>query len=405
MYELSSSLKIYRIWFAGVSFLLFQFFLQLSSGVIISSLKDELQLSGLAIGILASSFYYVYTAMQIPVGILFDRYNTRNLLTTTAFFCSFGCILFSISHSLASLFFGRFLMGAGASFAFIGVSHLLRTYFPLRRFSFMMGLSETLGFTCTVLAMICMSNVVHYWGWRGFIQIAGFIGLVISILCWQFIPSETDKKAANVNIIPQMKSILTNKTAWINGLFVGLVFTVVTVFGALWAVPFIQLKIACNLNQATVISTMLLLGAGLSCPLFGKFSNNLRHRKSLMHASCLSTAALLLIIIFKSIESPYTLGILMFCTGLCCGAYLLSYTIANEITAPEARSTATGFTNTLAMITAPLFQPLIGYFLDISNTTGTLTLQNYQFALLIIPAAVLVGNILIFFLPDGGNNY
>lgn len=395
-----TSHKKYTIWFTGVSFLLFQFFLQLSSGVIITALNAELKLSSLAVGMLASAFYYVYTAMQIPVGLLFDRYCSRNLLALNVFFCALGCFIFSLSHCFLALFLGRFLMGAAASFAFIGLSHLLRRYFTLREFPFMMGLSETLGFSMTVLAMISMSSLLNIWGWRGFIQAAGCTGLLITALCLRYIPKEPKKIALKTEVFSELRSLLLNKAAWINGFFVGLVFSVITVFGALWAVPFVQLKIACTLNQATIISTMLLLGAGLSCPLFGKLSTFFSQRKPLMHASCFSTLLLLLTILFQPMQNAFYLGFLMFATGLCCGSYLLSYTIANELTPPQARSTATGFTNTLAMITAPLFQPLIGFFLDISKTGTTLTLENYQFALLVVPLAVLLGNLLVFFLPE-----
>ena len=74
----------------GVTFVLFQFFLQLSSGVIINSIMTEMKLTALMAGILSSSFYLIYTIMQIPVGILFDRQSTRLLLSISAIVCSFG---------------------------------------------------------------------------------------------------------------------------------------------------------------------------------------------------------------------------------------------------------------------------------------------------------------------------
>ncbi|WP_332247941.1 MFS transporter [Legionella tunisiensis] len=156
------------IWLVGVSFVLFQFFLQLSSGVIIGAIMHDMQLSAWQAGLLSSSFYYVYTSMQIPVGMLFDRKNTRLLLTLNALLCTIGCIFFAQSTSLFSLIIGRLLIGAGSAFAFVGLSHLLRQHFPLKQFAFMIGLSETLGFLITMFGLIGLGALIGEWGMAKF---------------------------------------------------------------------------------------------------------------------------------------------------------------------------------------------------------------------------------------------
>lgn len=388
------------IWLIGVFFLLFQFFLQLSSGIVIGAIMHEQSLSALTAGLLSSAFYYVYTTFQIPVGLLFDRYNTRYLLSFNAALCAIGCFMFAYGHSLTALFFGRFIIGAGSAFAFVGLSHLLRQHFPLRKYAFMIGVSETLGFTITVFGMIGMGSFINHFGWRYFIASAGVIGLFISLLCWHLIP-DNKPKIRNPNYKDQLIQILKNKLAWINGIFVGLEFSVITVFGALWAVPFLQLKLDCSLKVASILTSMILLGAGLSCPIFGQLSIHLAKRKPLLHASCLSTALLMLILLFLPMQNILLVGLLLFLIGLCCGAYMLAYSIANELAPAESLSTCTGFTNTLAMLSAPLLQPFVGYLLDkVSSTPGVYSLGDYQIALLIIPLALGLASVLAHFLPE-----
>lgn len=388
------------IWLIGVFFLLFQFFLQLSSGIVIGTIMHEQNLSALTAGLLSSAFYYVYTTFQIPVGLLFDRYNTRLLLSVNAALCALGCFLFASGHSLPALFFGRFIIGAGSAFAFVGLSHLLRQHYPLRQYAFMIGLSETIGFTATVLAMIGMGSLITNLGWRSFITTAGIIGLFIAALCWKFIP---DNKPTSINhqYKKQLIDILKNKLAWINGFFVCLEFSVITVFAALWAVPFLQLKLNCDLKIASILTSMILLGAGLSCPVFGQLSIYFTKRKPLIHASCLSTALLMMIAIYTPMHSLFLVGLLMFAIGLCCGAYMLAYSIANELAPTESLSTCTGFTNTIAMLSAPLLQPFVGYLLDkVSNQPGVYTLGDYQTALLILPIGLVLASVLVHFLPE-----
>lgn len=386
------------IWLIGVSFLLFQFFLQLSSGIIVGAIMNEQGMTALTAGLLSSSFYYVYTTFQIPVGLLFDRYNTRTLLFVNATLCAIGCFIFAAGHSLPLLFLGRLVIGAGSAFAFIGLSHLLRQHFPLKQYAFMIGLSETLGFTMTVLGMIGLGTFITHLGWRLFITGAGFLGLFIALLCWRFIPNHQPNITVSHNYKKQLLFILKNKLAWVNGLFVCLEFSVITVFGAMWAVPFIQLKLDCTIKVASILTSMILLGAGLSCPVFGQLSMYFNKRKPLIHASCISTAILVLITLYLPTHNTLLMGSLMFAIGLCCGAYMLAYSISNELAPPEALSTCTGFTNTLAMLSAPLLQPLVGLLLDLFNQKPTL--PDYQGALLIIPAACILASVLVHFLPE-----
>ncbi|MGM9452462.1 MFS transporter [Legionella bozemanae] len=389
------------IWLVGVFFLLFQFFLQLSSGIVIGAIMHEKHLTAFTAGLLSSAFYYVYTTMQIPVGLLFDRFNTRTLMSLNALLCALGCFLFSTGYNLFVLFLGRLIIGGGSAFAFVGMTRILRQHYPLKQYAFMIGLTETLGFTVTVFSMIGMGSQINRISWHYFLAGSGAIGLLIAVLCAAFIPSNKPV----INDYQQYKKylvlMLKNKLVWFNGLFVGLEFSVITVFAAMWAVPFLQLKLKCSLECASILTSMILLGAGLSCPIYGWLSIQLSRRKPLIHISCLSTAILFILVLYLPIQHMLLVGVMLFAIGLCCGAYMLAFTIANELAPPESLSACTGFTNTLAMATAPLLQPLVGYLLDyFKGNTNIHTLGDYQFTLLIIPAALIIASVLSQFLPE-----
>jgi len=400
-YSNPPSPRRYTIWFVGVFFVLFQFFLQLSSGVVIQSITEEMHLSALAAGILGSSFYYVYTSLQIPVGILFDLKSTRMLLACAALVCSLGCVLFAHSNSFSALIATRLIIGAGAAFAFIGLSHLLRQHFPLNQFAFMIGLSETLGFIITMLGIISLGVLVQQWGWRAFINGATVVGVLIAWLCWRIVPPNRKSPARQtLSHKKQFLAILRSGPIWINGLFVGLSFTVITVFGAMWAVPFIQVKLSCDLSVASILDSMLFLGGAISCPLFGYLAGRFKRRPIIL-VSCLSTAFLIWLILFLPTRSSWLLGLLMFLIGLCCGAYMLAYSIANEQAPDGTLSTCTGFINTLAMLSAPIMQPLVGFILDwVGKDNNAHTLYAFQLALSIVPAGLILAAGFAMMLPE-----
>lgn len=392
----------YIIWFIGVSFVLFQFFLQLSSGVIINKIMTEMHLSALHGGLLSGAFYVVYTGMQIPVGIWFERFNNRVLLTSSALICSLGCFLFAHSYSYIGLIGSRIIIGFGSSFAFVGLCQLLRRYFPLRQFSFLIGLSETFGFILCVVGMFTLGEFVTHFGWRLFFQGAMWAGLIITTATWLIIPNtRPDLQHANLlSTHAQLSKIIRNKLAWVNGLFVACGFMVITIFAAMWAVPFLQLKLHCDLNQASQLDAMLYLGVAISCPLLGQLHAALPQRKLLLILTSAITGILLGFLIYVPITSLVLCGALLFAIGLFSGNYMLAYSISNEITDPSAKSTATGFTNTIATLT-PLLQPLIGKIIDSLDASAPFAkLLHYQYALSILPIALFIAAFLVLFLPE-----
>lgn len=396
-----SVIKIdYSIWLVCTSFVLLQFFLQLSSGIVIGSIMYEMNLSALTASILSGSFYIIYTILQIPAGILCDKKNPRTILTLSALACSAGCIFFAASHTLPGLFFGRMIIGIGSSFAFVCLIHMVRSHYPIKYFSTLIGTSETLGFAATVIGIIGMGRIISYWGWRNFIDLAALLAAIIAVLCWLRVPNSTHKQISQVKHWENLKKIVKNWRLWINGMFIGLNFATITVFGALWAAPFLQLKLDCTIRNASLVNALLFFGACIGCPLFGYLSGVLRKRKPLIITSCIISAFLFMLLILFPSKNLFTNSIIIFCLGLACCSYILSYAISNELAPANSLSTAAGFTNTLALITAPVLQPLIGYILDFLSTDQIYTLSEYQKALVILPIGLLISGILVTLLPE-----
>ncbi len=84
---------------------------------------------------MASTYYYVYVALQVPAGVMIDRFGPRRLLTMGALICALGCFLFGSSHFLSVVIVGRLLMGTGAAFAFVGSLNVIGKWFRADQFA------------------------------------------------------------------------------------------------------------------------------------------------------------------------------------------------------------------------------------------------------------------------------
>jgi len=398
------------IWSVSALFVLFQFFLQLSSGEIVEGLMKSFSLSAFGGGVLASTYYYIYVTLQTPAGLLIDRYGSRRLLALGAFVCACGCLLFGVSHVLLLAALGRLMMGAGAAFAFVGSLNLIGKWFPTRRFSIMAGVAETIGMLGTVIGGFFLAKTVMNLGWRQSMIGAAGLAAIIGLLILFFVRDTPRKLIIPVTDRPKgafwmdLKAIVKNKVAWVNGIYSGFMFSVVTAFVALWAIPYMMLAHHISLIMATVACNMVFIGVAIGGPLMGWLDSRIHDRRYLLGSCSLVSAALLCAVIYMPTLSMPKVIILMTLLGLFTSAYVLTFGIANEIVLRQRRASSMGFVNTLSVGTAPILQSLIGLILTLVSRhqghAGHLyTVHDYQIALTIIPLLVLASAYLVRYLP------
>lgn len=406
-----ATVKPWVIWLTSVLFSVFQFYLQLSSGVIVKDLMRDFAVTTLGAGLLSSAYYYIYVTLQTPAGVLLDRFGARYLLTLASFVCGLGCLLFAFTTHIVIALLARLMMGTGGAFAFVGSIHTMRDWFPPEKFAFLLGLDEALGMAVTVFGVLFLATVVHYLGWRLALTYSGVIALGISVACWSLIRDPkpaADATPPTLSFSQRVLMTVRNPIAWINGLYGGLVFTIITVFTALWAIPFIMKEAHLGLSTATFACTFVFIGTAVGCPLVGTLVDTVFSRRKVMIVWPGIAAWLLLTILLLPHPSLPTLCTLLFCLGVFISTYMLSFTVANEIAPAFTKSTCTGFTNSLCIATAPLFQPLIGYFLYLAashhSKAGHLvyTLTDYRYALLIMPLLLLAASLCAILLPEHG---
>ncbi len=128
--------RSYVMWSSAACFYFYEWLLNVSPSVMRPELASAFRVEATQLGILAGIFFWAYTLLQIPGGVLLDRLGPRRLLTWAAFFCALGSLLFAHADVLMVALLGRLLMGVGASFAAIGCMKVAADWFPLKRFCF-----------------------------------------------------------------------------------------------------------------------------------------------------------------------------------------------------------------------------------------------------------------------------
>lgn len=405
----------------GAIYYSYEYFLRISPSVMEPALRSHFNLTAGGFGVLSAFYYYAYVPLQIPVGVLLDRYGPRILLTLACLICVIGTFIFAGTQTFWIAAFGRFLVGLGSAFAFVGVLKLATIWLPETKLAMVSGLAAALGTIGAMVGDNLLGMFVINVGWRSTMEITAFFGIGLAIILWLGV-RDTNKRREHTGTIDTFKRsmldlniIIRDKQMWINGLFGCLVYLPTTVFAELWGIPY--LKSAQGLTQpaADFANSLLFLGFTIGAPLMGLISDRLKRRKPPMFIGAVCAAIIMGIILYIPALSEYHIDILMFLLGLFYSAQCIVFAVGRELSPSEAAGTAMAMTNMLVMLGAMFLQPLVGHLLDWSlahrlrhaievNSSDLLlqlyTASDYQFALSIIPLGILFAAVLTFFLRE-----
>src|SRR5260370_12276044 len=129
------------------------------------------------VAMLASSYFWGYTLMQIPAGLLVDRYGVKRVVVFRMAASSLGSAAFALAPTLLDVFAARLIVACGDALVFTALLKLVAQSFSDERFGVMSGISQVSGYVGGVIATTPLAAAVSGFGWRAcFLFIPG-IGL------------------------------------------------------------------------------------------------------------------------------------------------------------------------------------------------------------------------------------
>ncbi len=401
------------VWASGSLFGAFQFMLQTSSSVMVPQLIQSFATNPEGVGFLASSFFYPYLIMQIPGGLLIDRYGPRLILTIGCVLFAAACWWFGHAPTMLQATLSRMLMGFASAPAIAGAFYLAAHWFAPNRFALVVGLTEFLAGMGGVLGEAVIGHWVERFGWRLTITDCGLLVLLLALLIWLVVRDkpnhQLDKSAPKQPQTPaweRIKMIIRLPQVWLNGIFAALTFAMVSSFGGLWAVSFIRAKYGVSPETAAISSSLVFLGVAFGAPMLGWISDKIGRRRRVMWIGALFCLFIMLAILYLPL-SHAMMNVALFAVGFTSAVYALPFAVVREITPTQARGTGMGFTNMMCIIIgSPILQPFIGYMLDLNGSgkarggVATLSVHDYVTALSVLPLCLLGALIVSYFIKE-----
>lgn len=364
----------------------------------VEELMQAFNLDGAGMGNLAAFYYYAYLFMQLPVGLMLDRYNPRYLLTGAILICAGGALLFATTDNLLWAQAGRTLIGIGGAFSAVGTMKLISIWFEPKKFALMSGLMMTMAMLGAIGGEAPLSFAVRELGWRSTIYSSGIAGLVLAGLVYAVIRQRSDVKSQKIDgkeFISSFLELLKNKQSWLISMYSGLAFAPVSAFAGLWGIPYLMVKY--NLSRELIASLVSLsfIGFGFGSPLAGWLSDRIGRRKPLMIIGTTCSFIFLSAVIYLPMNLPL-LGVSLTLFGFFSGFFFVSFASIREINKSSLSGTSIGFINMFDALLGALAEPLIGKLLDLNwdhklvHGAHIFSSENYQHALIALPIGLLI---------------
>lgn len=366
--------------------------------------------TGQGFGVISAFYFYAYAPTQLPAGVLYDRYIPRKLMTFAIVLCAFGSAFFASTDSVFTACIGRFLIGIGSAFSFIGVLVLISRWFPPYYFAILAGVAQLMSSVGAMFGEMPLAALIDLVGWRSASFILAGVGFLLAILFWIFIrdyPHQQNQTIPDHYLRDEWKRLVAvckHAYTWIIGGYAFAIWTPIAVFAALWGVPFLQEKFQVSVVAASGLCSMIWLGIGIGSPLLGWLSDKLESRRIALIISAILGLIATLIILYWSELSYNWAYVVLFVLGLGAGGQTVSFAVVKENNTPELVGTASGFNNLSVLIGGAIFQPLVGYILQqtgswrIVNGAHVYSISSYQTALLVMPVCFLASLLIAIFL-------
>lgn len=405
----------------GAIYYSYEYLLRICPSVMVGELTDYFHLSQAGFGFLSAMYYYSYVPMQIPVGILMDRFGPRRLLTLACLICVIGTYLFSNTHIISLAALGRFFVGFGSAFAFVGVLKLATLWLPENMLGMAAGSATALGTIGGMTGNKLIGDMVIHTGWQSAFHYTVIFGLGLTIILWLGLRDHKTHSEPSGTISTFRQSmedlliIVKSKQIWINGFYGCLIYLPTTVFAELWGISYFSHARGLTQAESNFVNSLIFLGFTIGAPMMGFISDKIRRRKLPMFIGGLIATILMISILYLPNLNLKMLYILAFCLGIFYSVQSLVFAVGREVSPNEAAGTAIAVTNMIVMTGAMFLQPLIGKILDWSywdrittwNMIGANTsvvipqsADDYYIAMSIIPLGMLVAVFLTFFIKE-----
>ncbi|MFC6355677.1 MFS transporter [Luethyella okanaganae] len=344
-----------------------------SLGIAGVAAADRFGSSAAVLSSLAVVQLIVYAGMQIPVGVLIDRFGSRVLMISGTALMIIGQVTLAMAPDIAVAIVGRILVGAGDSTLFISLIRLISSWFSGRAVPQLSQWTGNIGQLGQVLSAVPLAWILHGYGWTtAFLSAASLsvVALTVVILCIRDRPlASVEHHRANSlrAALDQLRASFRRPGTQLGFWSHYVTQSSGTVFSLFWGFPFMVFGLGYS-EQLAASMLLLLVGTGfVAGPMLGLLTARypLRRSNIVLAIVAVMGAMWTLVLLWPGIPPVWLVGLLIVVIGIGGPGSLIGFDFARTFNPLRSLGSANGVVNVGGFFASFVTMFLIGVILDI----------------------------------------
>jgi MFS family permease len=334
----------------------------------------------------------VYAGLQVPVGVLLDRFGPRRLIVTGALVMAAGQLVLALAHSVGVAYAGRALVGAGDAATFVSVLRLVAAWFPPKRIPVLTQLTGLTGQVGQILSAVPLAAVLNARGWTtAFVGVAA-VGVVVALAAAVAVHDEPGVPVASGRPVEVVRVWRDLRVAWLHpGTRLGLWSHFTTQFSGvafvlMWGYPFLVSGEGLSRATAGRLLTMMVLVGLATGPVIGVLVQRHPLRRSwlVLAVTGVNAGAWTAVLAWPGRAPVWLLALLVVALATGGPASMIGFDFARTFNPPNRLGTATGIVNVGGFVASLTTILLVGVVLDLrTGGASSYGLDDFRVALLV----------------------
>jgi MFS family permease len=364
--------RAWAVWSVGLAAYIVAVLHRTSLGVAGLDAQHRFDVGAGALASFAVLQLLVYAGLQVPVGLLLDRFGSLRLVVTGGVVMAAGQALMATTHSVEGAVLARVLVGAGDAMTFISVLRLVPVWFPARRVPVLTQLTGLVGQAGQVLSAVPLAALLAGRGWATAFFGAAGLGVFVAACATAALRDTPNRKIVSGPPVTLRRVGADLAQAWRHpGTRLGLWshFTTQfagTVFALMWGFPFLIAGEGLDRHTASTLLAVFVLVGMAAGPVIGVLVQRHPLRRSwlVLGVVGVNASAWALVLAWPGRAPLPVLLVLVLALGVGGPGSMIGFDYARTFNPPSRLGTATGVVNVGGFVASLLTIELVGLILD-----------------------------------------
>jgi predicted MFS family arabinose efflux permease len=380
----SSRTIAWLIWALASIFYAYQYVLRVMPSIMMPDITAQFHMDSALFGQFVGIYYIGYSLLQLPVGILLDRYGPKKIMPLCMLLTTVGLMPLLFTEHWAFPVIGRLLIGIGSSAAILGAFKIIRLSFQEKHFTRMLSLAVTIGLIGAIYGGGPVNYLRDTLGYEAVVGLLAGTGIILSIVTYCLVPNMPAYRVPSV--LHELKLVLTNRQVLLICFFAGLMVGPLEGFADVWGTVFLKKVYGFDSTVAATLPSAIFVGMCFGAPLL-----SLVAEKSRRYFWTITLAGFIMTLGFFSLLTGKVglemMSALFVAIGVCSAYQILAIYKASTYVPEHAVGLTTATTNMIIMIFGYLFHSLIGWIVYALGDAP----EAFVWGISVVPIALAIG--------------